>query len=285
MEQKASREAKDHVFVDMFNQPKYCLELFNALHPEATDITEDDIQNITVTHVVVDKPYNDLGFTVRDSIANKDRLMILVEAQSTWSYNILIRLLAYLVDTLLRYMKRHDLDIHDSKKLNIPEPEFYVIYTGERKNVPPVISIRNDFYRNPEAKLDLEAKVINTESVDDIIGQYIIFSHVYDQQRKLYGRDIKAVQETIRICKDRGALKEYLEAHEEEVLTIMMSIFDQQDSVVMYGKRMAREAKIMTLNDMVTKGIITIDQAAAGLSMTVDEFKKEVEALTETVSA
>ena len=25
---------------DMFNQPKYRLELFKALHPEATDITE-----------------------------------------------------------------------------------------------------------------------------------------------------------------------------------------------------------------------------------------------------
>ena len=44
MEPKLSRQAKDHVFVDMFNQPKYCLALFNALHPEATDITEADIR-------------------------------------------------------------------------------------------------------------------------------------------------------------------------------------------------------------------------------------------------
>ncbi len=40
MEPRPSRQAKDHVFVDMFNQPKYRLELFKALHPEATDITE-----------------------------------------------------------------------------------------------------------------------------------------------------------------------------------------------------------------------------------------------------
>ena len=40
MEPRPSRQAKDYVFADMFNQPKYRLELFKALHPEATDITE-----------------------------------------------------------------------------------------------------------------------------------------------------------------------------------------------------------------------------------------------------
>lgn len=89
MEPKISRKAKDHVFVDMFNRKEYCLELFHALHPEAVDVTVDDIDNITISHVVVDKPYNDLGFTVRD------RLLVLVEAQSTWYYNILIRMLLY----------------------------------------------------------------------------------------------------------------------------------------------------------------------------------------------
>ena len=99
MEPRPSRQAKDHVFVDMFNQPKYCLELFNALHPEVTDISEADIQNITISHVIVDKPYNDLGFTV------KDKLLVLVEAQSTWSYNILVRLPLYFADTLMGIIK------------------------------------------------------------------------------------------------------------------------------------------------------------------------------------
>lgn len=77
MEVKPSRQTKDHVFVDMFNRREYCLQLFNALHPEETDVTEKDIGNITISHVIVDKPYNDLGFTV------KNRLLVLVEAQST----------------------------------------------------------------------------------------------------------------------------------------------------------------------------------------------------------
>ena len=275
---KSAREAKDHVFVDMFNQPKYCLELFRTIHPEMTDVTEDDIQNISISHVVVDKPYNDLGFTVRNTI------LILVEAQTAWSYNILIRLLCYFVDTLLRYMKEHDLDIHDTQRLKLPMPEFYVIYTGSNKSVPPVVTIRKDFFKK-HVGIDLEAKVIRDED-DTIIGQYIIFTHVYDQQRKLYGRDIKAVEETIRICKDRGILREYLESHEEEVLTIMMSIFNQEESVEMYGKRMAREGKmqgqLLAYYNMVKDGDITVERAASKLGMSVTEFKKAVEKLMVT---
>ena len=278
MEPRLSRQAKDHVFVDMFNQPKYCLELFNALHPEATDITEADIQNITISHVIVDKPYNDLGFTV------KDKQLVLVEAQSTWSYNILVRLLLYFADTLLGIIKEHEnWDIHDTARLPLPVPEFYVIYTGERKTVPPIISIRKDFFRNDAVPIDLEARVISTESTDDIIGQYILYAHVYDQQVQIYGRTRQAAEETVRICKDRGILKEYLEAHEKEVINSMIMLFEQEEAVKRYGNRMRSEGrdegKIAAYAEMVADGTLTIEQAAKKLGMTVDEYKKAVDAL------
>ena len=278
MEPRLSRQAKDHVFVDRFNQPKYCLELFNALHPEATDITEADIQNITISHVIVDKPYNDLGFTV------KDKQLVLVEAQSTWSYNILVRLLLYFADTLLGIIKEHEnWDIHDTARLPLPVPEFYVIYTGERKTVPPIISIRKDFFRNDAVPIDLEARVISTESTEDIIGQYILYAHVYDRQVQIYGRTRQAAEETVRICKDRGILKEYLEAHEKEVINSMIMLFEQEEAVKRYGNRMRSEGrdegKIAAYAEMVADGTLTIEQAAKKLGMTVDEYKKAVDAL------
>ena len=287
MEPIPSRQAKDHVFADIFNQPKYCLELFNALHPEATDITEADIQNITISHVIVDKPYNDLGFTVRD------KLLVLVEAQSTWSYNILVRLLLYFADTLLGIIKEHESwDIHNTGKLPLPVPEFYVIYTGEKRNVPERISLRKDFFNDEAASIDLEARVISTESTRDIIGQYIIFAHVYDRQVKLYGRDRKAAEETVRICKDRGVLREYLEAHEKEVINSMIMLFEQEEAVKRYGNRMRSEGrdegrgegKIATLAELVTDGVMTIEQAAKKMGMTVEAFKAAAEALKVTAS-
>ena len=62
----------------------------------------------------------------------------------------------------------------------------------------------------------------------------------------------------------------------------MMSIFNQEESVEMYGKRMAREGKIMAFYEMVQKGLITAEQAAETLSMTVEKFKEAVEQLMVT---
>jgi hypothetical protein len=38
----------------------------------------------------------------------------------------------------------------------------------------------------------------------------------------------KAVMETIRICKNRNVLREYLLEREKEVVTVMLSLFDEE---------------------------------------------------------
>ncbi|MCM1122023.1 MAG: hypothetical protein NC416_05520, partial [Eubacterium sp.] len=42
-------------------------------------------------------------------------------------------------------------------------------------------------------------------------------------------RNEKAITETIRICKDRNVLREYLEDREKEVVSIMMSLYDEEE--------------------------------------------------------
>ena len=131
--------------------------------------------------------------------------------------------------------------------------------------------------------LDLTARVIISEDERDIIGQYIIFVHVFDAQVRKYGRVKEAIEETLRICRDRGVLKEYLDAHEKEVLTVMMSMFDQEKSVKRYGQRMAREEKIRTLVDLVEDGTLALAKATEKMGMTTEEFKEAVEQLKVTV--
>lgn len=80
----------------------------------------------------------------------------------------------------------------------------------------------------------------------DIIQQYVIFTKIYREQVKLYGRTQRAVLETIRICKDQNILKAYLEKREKEVVDIMMTLFNREQILEAYveeEKRMAaREA-------------------------------------------
>ena len=124
------RNIKDCVFTDLFSNKKYLLELYLSLHPEDTGITEDDLTDITIENVLVNDLYNDLGFRVGD------RLIILVEAQNTWSPNILIRSLLYVATTYQNYINERNLDVYCSKKISIPKPELYVIYIVEHKERP-----------------------------------------------------------------------------------------------------------------------------------------------------
>ena len=92
-ESTPKRKIRDSVFTNLFQEKKYLLQLYKALHPEDGEATEDEIADVTLKHVLVDADYNDLGFSVGD------RLMVLVESQSTWTMNIIIRALMYLMQT------------------------------------------------------------------------------------------------------------------------------------------------------------------------------------------
>ena len=93
-------------------------------------MTEDAIADVTIKHVLVDADYNDLGFSVGN------RLMILVESQSTWTLNIIIRALMYLIQTYHAYFKRTNQNLYGSKKVNMPTPELYVILWAKEKIFP-----------------------------------------------------------------------------------------------------------------------------------------------------
>ena len=45
---------KDSVFTNLFRDKKYLLQLYNTLHPDDTSVTEDDINDVTLEHVLVD---------------------------------------------------------------------------------------------------------------------------------------------------------------------------------------------------------------------------------------
>ena len=259
------RKIKDSVFTDLFRDKKYLIQLYRALHPEDKVVTENDIADVTLKHVLVDADYNDLGFSVGS------RLMVLVESQSTWTLNIVIRALMYLVQTYHDYFKRTNQNLYGSKKVNMPKPELYLIYTGDRKNVPVCISLSKDFFSGAKISIDVEMKVLHRENEKDIIGQYIIFSRVYTEQRKKYGNIRQAVEETIRICKDRNVLKEYLESREQEVINIMMTLFDDDQILKAYTK----DIEIQTAERLIKKGKMTLEEIADCVpALSLEELKK-----------
>lgn len=168
----------------------------------------------------------------------------------------------------------------------IPKPELYLIYTGDRKNIPDSISLSNEFFDGDRISIDAEVKVLYQENEKDIIGQYIIFSEVYNEQRKSYGNTKLAVTETIRICKNRNVLKEYLEKKEQEVVDIMMTLFDDEQILKAYvqdikdstARETARETERKMAERMIKDGEMPLEKIAHFVTTLSLEELKEIEA-------
>lgn len=271
---------KDSVFSDLFKIKKYLLQLYRALHPEDETATEEELMDITIKSVLTDGIYNDLGFLLGE------KFMILLEAQSLWTVNIIIRALEYLAQTYHDYFERTNQNLYKSKKVKMPKAELHVVYTGERKNVPDVISLSEEFFDGEDIAVDVKVKVICERDSNDIINQYIIFCKVYNEQMKLYGRTRKTITETIRICKDRDVLKEYLQTREKEVVSIMMSLFDEEEILKSYirseryeaAQEAAQENARETAERMIRKGKMSLAEIASYVPALSMEELKELEA-------
>ncbi len=227
------QKVKDSVFTFLFSQPKYARELYLTLHPEDCDVREEDCKVITLKNVIVNGIYNDLGVQV------KDRLILLVEAQSTFSVNIALRLLLYLAWTYKDYIEENMLDIYSTAPVKVPRPELYVVYTGDRKDVPETLRLSGLY----EGFGDVEAQVhiLGDKGTHSIIDQYIRFCEIADEQRRKYGRTQKAIEETLRICIEQNILVLFLESRKKEVHDIMTILFDHDTIMRIHDYNIAKQ--------------------------------------------
>ena len=229
------RSVKDSVFTYLFKQPEYTRQLYLALHPEDTDVKESDFKLVTLENVLTTGFYNDLGIQVRN------RLILLVEAQSTFSVNIALRMLLYLAGTYKEYIEEQKLDLYGSHPVEIPRPELYVVYTGGRKEIPGTLHL-SDLYQGA-GSAEVEVKVLRDDGTGDILDQYVRFCKIADEQREKYGLAQQAIDETIRICIAENVLAPFLASRQKEVLEIMVTLFDQEKIAEIHDYNVAKAAR------------------------------------------
>lgn len=220
-----NRQAKNSVFLNLFSRKEYQLRLYQELFPEDTTVTENDVEMVTIENVLTIHPYNDLGLLVRD------RLIVLAEAQSTWSVNIIFRLAEYYFDTVMSYLQYKKADIHSSVKVDIPDVEAFVIYTGKKKVKKDSLSLNHEFFGGNPDKPEFKAHILHGDYKGGIIEEYMGFCRIWDEMvLKCHTPEEKqqAVVDTIDICTEKGYLAEYLKEHRSEVEKIMMTILSPE---------------------------------------------------------
>ena len=264
----------------MFEDVRNVYRLYKELHPEDTQVKQSDIVIHSMDSILINDIYNDLGFIVNEG--DNSKFVILVEAQSKWNQNMTLRLLLYLAETYRHYLHQNKISVHSEKRVKIPKPDLYVVYTGN-EDVPDVISFRDDYF-DGDCPVDIIVKVLKQPGTDTVSGQYIGFSKVYDEQRAIHHNKIECIKETIRICKEKGYLTEFLTEHEEEVVTMLMYLFDEQQERETYEAARDKEkiaqgraqgieiGKLKALIGLVKKNLISLASAASEANMTETEF-------------
>ena len=266
-------KTKDSVFTTLFKDVNNVYTLYRELHPEDTTVTVDDIQIETLETVLINEIYNDLGFIVNSG--EKAKFVILVEAQSRWTDNMTLRMLFYISETYRRYLKETEQSEHLEKRVFLPKPEMYVVYTGGKK-VSDEVSF-SETYFDGDSSLDLRVKVLRQVEKNTLHGQYIGFSRVYDEQRRLYSNKLECIKETIRICIEEGYLTEFLDKHKQEVTTMLSELFDEQAQREQYDKALRKESEergvLKTLVSLFKKGLLTLSEASKQADMSEKEFE------------
>ena len=256
------RDAKASVFTHLFSLNKYKRELYLSFYPRDANIKDEEIETYTLSSIFTNIQINDLGLLV------KDTMLVLVEAQSIWTMNILPRMFEYLAESFNRYVHDTDQNIYGSKKVYLPRPELYVLYTGDKTIKQKTISFKTEFFKN-DCSVDVIVKVITLNNSSNVLKEYIMFTKVLDDNNKKLGYTKDSIVETINYCVNHNILKEYLNEYKKEVYNIMISLYDQETATQMYGRSQFAEGKAegieqgrkTLLQDLHKKGLITKDQA------------------------
>ena len=210
---------KDSLFRAIFNDKDRLAKLYEAL--SGNKVSPEDIDINTLSGVFMNDIKNDISFCVGN------RLIILMEHQSTWNPNMPLRFFWYL-GNLYRDLIDKDI-VYKGTLLKIPAPEFYVLYNGTR-DVPYFQKLKlSDSFEMPSLSLELTADCYNINYAEskEILSRchdlmaYSVFIAKVREYVKEGSSLFDAVKKSIRYCESHDLMADYFQKHESEVLDMV----------------------------------------------------------------
>ena len=295
IETQTNRKYKDSVFVDLFAHDESAKEnfisLYNALHGTNLDAKTTEVQPVMLEQVLYMKFYNDVAMLV------DDKIVVLVEHQSTINENMPFRMLEYIARI---YEK-----ITDPKKkfgktmIKIPMPEFYVFYNGTEdfpsesvmKLSDAFMKMEDDFKDDKfpsKQKFPLEISVkvinINVDKENPILQRCKVlkeYSGFIEQVRFNIENNIPEPFTTaIKQSSRNGFLADYLQRKSTEVQNMLLMEYDYATDIEVqreeafekgiqqgeYQKAIETAKKFLTMR-------LSLEQISQGTGLSIDEIK------------
>jgi len=231
----ANREHKNSVFTMLFDDKAVLIELSNALFG-AHYGADTPIEVTTLKNVLSYGRVNDLSYIL------DNRLIVLVEHQSTLSDVIPYRMLLYIAETYSQLY--HNRMQYRRYKFPLKRPKFIVLYNGDEDMKEDVLTLRlSDMFAKfaPEdgaaddGLIDLELTVTvynikngrnaNIVKYCKTLREYGIFTDMIRENRKTMSLE-EAIRKAVEDSIDRNVLKTFLLKHKQEIETMLLTDWD-----------------------------------------------------------
>ena len=247
---KTNRRFKDSVFTSLFSDPDLLRELYCALGdvylPPETPVSINTLENVLYMDLC-----NDISFEIGD------KLVVLIEHQSTINPNMALRLFLYVSKILEKITRGRAL--YSDRKISIPRPEFFVLYNGKEHFPDNAVLKLSDLFRKTEdlglpeplyPMLELEVKVINITEGKNIeiqkrcqkLSEYSKFIALIHKYLDEYDNLEDATKEAINYCHRHDILVEFLEKHGSGVLSMILTEWNTEDAIAFARQEEREEA-------------------------------------------
>jgi predicted transposase YdaD len=232
----ANREYKDSLFSFLFSNPEVLRKLYGALEDVRLD-PDVPITVNTLSDVLFKEQINDLSFLV------DNRLVVLIEHQSTVNPNMALRLFLYLARIYEKIFDRKKL--YSSKPLQAPRPECIVLYNGAAPYPDRITLNLSELFAEagkipgaaalPALELSVKVYNINSGHNRDIVEKcrelewYSAFTARVREYKAQTGNNEKAMKMAINYCIEHNILRDFLETHASEVMNMLLSEWNTEE--------------------------------------------------------
>jgi predicted transposase/invertase (TIGR01784 family) len=269
---------KASVFTLLFSDEASIKELYEAL--SGVKLSSDSVIEInTLDEAIYMDRINDISFVV------DNRLVVLIEHQSTINPNMPLRLLMYVARLYEKMLG--DESIYKTRQIMLPRPEFYLFYNGEKPYKNQTLQLSDSFipFRDNAIHLDLSVKIIsaNDSSSKKIIQhstllmQYNAFVNKI-QEYKNEGLDKEeAMKKAVFYCHNHDILQEFLQKHASEVMNMLITEWDWDKALKIRGEE-GREEGIEEGREETARNLLTlgcdIEMIAKATNLSVEVINK-----------
>ena len=183
---------------------------------------------------------NDISFSI------DDKVIFLIEHQSTISENLPLRMLLYISRVYEKIVDRNT--AYGTKLVKIPRPELIVLYNG-KASFPDerILRLSDAFKEAPDNTdkfgcVDLTVRVLNindgrNEDIvkrSDALREYIVFTQKVREGTDAGKHLSDALAEAITYCEENQILQQFLKDYASEVLNMLLTEFIIEDAIAVW---------------------------------------------------